>query len=1252
MTDARQRAGRTHGLALIATLAALAIALLGAGSARAAGPVATDVSAGYDHTCAVIEGSVFCWGMNDHGQLGDGSKVDSSLPIEVLFYEPGVTFRKVSAGRYQTCALDNRGVVWCWGDNAYGQIGYVNLDPPYGTEDRLYAKEIAFPFPGPATTIADISVGGQHVCAIDTLGTTWCWGSNVDGRLGIGTSDSDPHPTPVVPSGLDAMPVTFVSAGSSHSCATALDDVLMKFTLKCWGNNDYGQLGVGDRLDRYYPINVNKPVPNNSQPFETASPSVPSAGDEFTCAADDDEKISCWGKSEDRQASSDIADVLDPLKNGLEASTCMSILYDVSCPERVSAGLGSHACIIERRPPSRALCWGSNYEGQLGDGSFGFASAIPRVVDGLAGAAKITTGGHHTCALQSGWIKCVGDNSYGQLGVGDKVPRTYPQEVRSAADVFVDAGFDGMETTDDHVNVTFTTKGHPDPACKLDGRSISSGDAVALQPGVNEFEIRCTNDYSPIAGRDSFTVTRNVGAQISGFSTSTGGVTAAASTTLTWGVSGIPTPSCTVNGVAHVSGESFNLAYGDNSFDLYCSNSAGGESLLMNVHRQTPPVITNAAFNGNGLTEDTQKTITWLVSGEPAPSCDINGTPHVSGDVIALSPGTNTITITCINAAGSASTSLSAYRQTTATITDYRSSQSSPTQATKTTLTWSTSGNPAPSTCKVGGVDYSSGVELPLAIGTNNFILLCNNGIGPGWTSSVTVVRNAAPQILSLSSSVGSETTDAETRLSWTLAAEPAASCKVNGDPHASGDADFALDPGVNTFVVTCDNGVGGAATGLISVTLNVPTQITSAAALSGAQTTDQKTTLNWATSGYPAAATCTVDGVARTSGDHNFALDPGVNSFELSCSNGVGAAATTTIEVTRNVAPGIDSFAAIGGATTTQSRVDLAWTTSGYPTPTCIMGLDVATSPESLEVLPGENAFQVRCSNGVGDEAIAWATVTRNAAPQVVAFESSSGTTTGATATDLTWTTDGYPAATCKVGGAGHESGETFALDPGANTFSLSCANGVGTAAAASITVTRNVAPTLAVVSPADGTTTLDAQTSIAFTASGHPTPECTVNGAVAISPASVELVVGTNTISVVCTSSAGSAVQVVTVTRNVPPAAAGPTEPTGPAASKTPRITKAPKAARVGRSIKLRVSCASACEIEPQLQIGSRTINGAKVVKVKAGKRQVTIRLSKQAVRQIKRALKRNRRTRVALKLRLQSSAGSSGARWVRIR
>jgi alpha-tubulin suppressor-like RCC1 family protein len=185
-----------------------------------------DVRAGNSHTCALrADGSLWCWGWNGLGQVGNGTQADVTAPAHVL---DDVT--AVAAGIQHTCAIDGGGRVLCWGDNGSGQLGDGT------TTLRTTPVEVSS-----ALSARALAVGDHHTCAVDTQGGLWCWGANWVGQLGLGAADDDGVAVPVRASAIDA-PIAAVAAGEAHTCALAESG-----ELSCWGSNDEGEVGTGER---------------------------------------------------------------------------------------------------------------------------------------------------------------------------------------------------------------------------------------------------------------------------------------------------------------------------------------------------------------------------------------------------------------------------------------------------------------------------------------------------------------------------------------------------------------------------------------------------------------------------------------------------------------------------------------------------------------------------------------------------------------------------------------------------------------------------------------------------------------------------------------------------------------------------------------------------------------------------------------------------------------------------------------------
>jgi alpha-tubulin suppressor-like RCC1 family protein len=339
---------------------------------------ATAIAAGGSHTCALTTGGgVKCWGRNYFGELGDGTTTPRSTPEDVSGLVSEVT--AIAAGGYHTCALMAGDGVKCWGFNQYGQLGDST------TTDRYAPVAVS----GVASGVAAIAAGGEHTCALTAGGGVKCWGSNGAGQLGDGTTTNSHIPVDV--SGL-ASGATAIAAGDGHTCA-----LTMGGGVKCWGDNNDGQLGDSTTTDRYTPVAVSGLA---------SGVAAIAAGNSHTCALTTGGGVKCWGYNNDGQ-----------LGDGTWASraTPVDVRGLVSGVAAIAAGW-ERTCALTAG--GGVKCWGDNDWGQLGDGTT-TNSHIPVDVSGLAsGATAIAAGDSHTCALTTGGgVKCWGDNNYGQLGI-------------------------------------------------------------------------------------------------------------------------------------------------------------------------------------------------------------------------------------------------------------------------------------------------------------------------------------------------------------------------------------------------------------------------------------------------------------------------------------------------------------------------------------------------------------------------------------------------------------------------------------------------------------------------------------------------------------------------------------------------------------------------------------------------------------------------------------------------------------------
>jgi alpha-tubulin suppressor-like RCC1 family protein len=286
-----------------------------------------------------------------------------------------------SGSSAHTCALKANGSAMCWGRNLEGQLGN-------GTTTAALS-------PVAVTGLSDavaLSAGAVHTCALKTSGSVVCWGNNGDGRLGNGTTTT--ALSPVAVTGLsDALAV---SAGTAHTCALKASG-----SVACWGNNGDGRLGNNTTSTA-----VVSPVTVNGLSDAVAV----SVGNAHTCAIKASGAVVCWGDNRDGQ-----------LGNGT-TTAAISPVAVTGLSDAVALSLGEfHTCAL--KASGSVVCWGNDFFGQLGDGDRSSKYTPAVAVAGLSDAVAVSAGRGHTCALKaSGSVVCWGEDRRGELGNGGKTP--------------------------------------------------------------------------------------------------------------------------------------------------------------------------------------------------------------------------------------------------------------------------------------------------------------------------------------------------------------------------------------------------------------------------------------------------------------------------------------------------------------------------------------------------------------------------------------------------------------------------------------------------------------------------------------------------------------------------------------------------------------------------------------------------------------------------------------------------------------
>lgn len=331
------------------------------------------VEAGRESSCALLRsGAVQCWGYLERREASNGGW--GSPEIKRVDGLRGIY--AIGVGGDYGCALLKDGTVQCWGANIYGQLG----------DGTVESRSI----PAPVRKLKDvqsITVGEFHACALHQDETVSCWGYDLQGRAYAGQSGGE-YLSPQKLQGLRG--VKSITAGSSHSCAVLADE-----TVRCWGNNGYGQLGGGTNEPQSGFVTV--------QGLQDAR--LVRAGEVSACALVSDESVQCWGSNQSGQLGDSV------LSNSRNYPQAVSGLKEV-----VSLSLGDRfACAVLRG--GTASCWGNNVSGQLGAQVSALASRTPVSLQGATQIRQLAAGSVHGCILlETGKVQCWGMNRSFQLG--------------------------------------------------------------------------------------------------------------------------------------------------------------------------------------------------------------------------------------------------------------------------------------------------------------------------------------------------------------------------------------------------------------------------------------------------------------------------------------------------------------------------------------------------------------------------------------------------------------------------------------------------------------------------------------------------------------------------------------------------------------------------------------------------------------------------------------------------------------------
>jgi alpha-tubulin suppressor-like RCC1 family protein len=320
-----------------------------------------------------MDSTLWCWGTNTGGQVGDGTTVNKYVPTQV---SGGGSWKFVAVGYNNVCGIKSDDTLWCWGHNYYNAVGNGSSAATVTVPTQVSG----------GGTWKSVVIAPTYTCAIKSDDTLWCWGYNHVGQLGVGSTLDKNIPTQVSGGGTWLK----VSGDYFSTCGIKLDG-----TLWCWGGNWYGQLGIGSTAEKTVPTQV-----SGGGVWKKLSMSAYNI-----CATKSNDTMWCWGDNE-----------YGVLGNGTTTNKYV--------PTAVSGGMTWKSFVNTQditcgiKLDDTLWCWGANFDGNLGDGTT-TDRYVPTQVSG-GGTWRLTDMEQAPiCAIKSdGYLRCWGSNAYGAVGDG------------------------------------------------------------------------------------------------------------------------------------------------------------------------------------------------------------------------------------------------------------------------------------------------------------------------------------------------------------------------------------------------------------------------------------------------------------------------------------------------------------------------------------------------------------------------------------------------------------------------------------------------------------------------------------------------------------------------------------------------------------------------------------------------------------------------------------------------------------------
>lgn len=374
------------------------------------------IAAGINHTLAIkTDGTLWAWGLNDKGQLGDGTTVNKNVPTQIGSDSDWAT---IDAEEYNSMALKTNGTLWVWGNNYFGQVG-----------NGLFGNNVTSVSPNQVGTDNDwikISMGGQRAYAIKSDGTLWGWGYNAQGHLGIG--NTNPHYIPFqIGTDTDWMEI---NAGLNQTLA-----IKTNHTLWGWGLNKSGSLAIGNP----------EPAPVITTPTQTGN------------LTSDWAKVNVGGCCSSKMIKIDGS--IWAMGSGNSGNLGTGSLTDVNTPNLIGSDNDWKEIVTSYhsgalKADGTLWTWGSNFYGQLGNNSNTLSNIPIEVANGVIWDMLVVGKDHTIGITNDGSLYTWGNNSYGQLGDGTFTDKNIPTPIGNSCT---------LGTID--INGIKTLQVSPNPSC-------------------------------------------------------------------------------------------------------------------------------------------------------------------------------------------------------------------------------------------------------------------------------------------------------------------------------------------------------------------------------------------------------------------------------------------------------------------------------------------------------------------------------------------------------------------------------------------------------------------------------------------------------------------------------------------------------------------------------------------------------------------------------------------------------------------